>query len=375
MHSPDSAEFRRFWTEDRIDRSFAANSHRIMIGLHLPDSWDRLEASLLVTGGRGKFLQVRHSVDELEILPAELAARFQAASANERLGLGEWIQLTGDLVDWQAPLVHRLAGIAGKYVDRVLGVTVADPGHWSRDFDGTRLFASACDPVRLAERTGLNVIDDLPGRELAAGGSAGFLDALPLWFLHADRNPRGASGSTLLAVIDHRPRWYFLPGSDGLDEMLPDIAAGTLGNPDDRRTSPEIPAARLAADFAGRLLSIADKSFPDQLPVRSIAVLCADPSRQTLAQQLTDQLRQQDRVPVREDPAPPAEGGLLRARVAALSGILFSDQMPVNVPGLTGAGGLRLLGRLTPGNPFSFRNLLAVMADSQSSPMRLRDAI
>ncbi|MFN6110420.1 MAG: hypothetical protein ACK493_08590, partial [Planctomycetota bacterium] len=59
----------------------------------------------------------------------------------------------------------------------------------------------------------------------------------------------------------------------------------------------------------------------------------------------------------------------------ALLGALFVDQMPANVPLLSGATVQRLLGRITPGTPASWRNLLINMTDSHPPTMKLRDAV
>jgi 1,6-anhydro-N-acetylmuramate kinase len=56
-------------------------------------------------------------------------------------------------------------------------------------------------------------------------------------------------------------------------------------------------------------------------------------------------------------------------------GLMFVDQMPANIPAITGASCQRILGRVTPGNPANWRFLLQEMADFQPSAIRLRDAV
>lgn len=63
------------------------------------------------------------------------------------------------------------------------------------------------------------------------------------------------------------------------------------------------------------------------------------------------------------------------AVVAAILGLLYIDQMPANVPWVTGAEGQRILGRLTPGRPANWRQLVRVMADFHPAPMKLKDAV
>ncbi len=82
-----------------------------------------------------------------------------------------------------------------------------------------------------------------------------------------------------------------------------------------------------------------------------------------------------NKVPV----VPISENGVrhdqLDSVVAAILGLFHIDQMPANVPWLTGADGQRILGRLTPGRPSNWRQLVRVMADFHPAPMKLKDAI
>lgn len=60
---------------------------------------------------------------------------------------------------------------------------------------------------------------------------------------------------------------------------------------------------------------------------------------------------------------------------AAVLGLLHIDQMPANVPDLTGASEQRILGRLAMGKPSNWRQLLREMADFHPPAMKLRDAV
>lgn len=85
----------------------------------------------------------------------------------------------------------------------------------------------------------------------------------------------------------------------------------------------------------------------------------------------------------RQEPRPPriaqghlhTPGGALEAAAAALLALLHLDQVPANRPEITGAEVPRLLGRLTPGHPQSWRRLLECCA-GQAAPARpLRSAL
>ena len=67
--------------------------------------------------------------------------------------------------------------------------------------------------------------------------------------------------------------------------------------------------------------------------------------------------------------------GDLQPVVAAVLGLLHIDQMPANVPWLSGADCQRILGRVNPGRPSNWRQLIRAMADFQPAPMKLKDAI
>ncbi len=390
MHSPDSREFQRYWTGDRIDRSFAANAQRLMIGLAVADDWSHINGCLAIASGRGKHLRLKHAVDDVEPVPDELA---ELLSDRRCAGLGQQrpstigtdpsltlpargdvarssaASLAGhDLAACEAALVARLSAAAGKYVERILAVAVTDPGCWSVDFDGSRVYQPGGDAARLAELTGLNIVDGFPARDLAAGGNGEWLKALPCWFLFADRRERHAVQHSLLVMTGSRLEWVFLPGSDGLDELMPDIRAGWLGvrpNPDWQQLAANIRAA----------LPI-DPESGQHVPLSTIRLISSD-SGTDLGHALVAALEPDIPACVSAglEGGDPLEAGQLNARVASLLGLMFADQMPQNLPALTGAAGLRMLGQLVPGKPFSFSNLVASMADSQVSSMRLRDAV
>ena len=65
----------------------------------------------------------------------------------------------------------------------------------------------------------------------------------------------------------------------------------------------------------------------------------------------------------------------LDALVAAILGMFHIDQLPSNLPSLTGANSQRILGRLTPGRPSNWRQLIRAMAQHHPAPMKLKDAI
>jgi 1,6-anhydro-N-acetylmuramate kinase len=61
--------------------------------------------------------------------------------------------------------------------------------------------------------------------------------------------------------------------------------------------------------------------------------------------------------------------------IAALMGVMHVDQVQANIPAITGARQQRILGRLTPGSPSNWRQLVRDMSDYRPPAMKLRDAV
>ena len=435
MLFPFSNFFRQPVTVDRIDRYAALNSHRLLVGVDVSEDFQTVSCSLAVFSGRGKYLKLNHSEAQVAAIPDELSKALQIQHLNPS---GELPQLLAELADIQIAEVDRLKRHAGKYVDRLLVISVTDPGIWHQDFDGQQSFTPACDPVRLAERSGISVIDGFPLRDIAAGGSSQCLEALPLLLIFADRHVRSAECSSGLVVVGRSSKLYFFPASDGLDDTIPDIEVATLPGCrrldeivnawNDKSTSKQSIAAIAASgrhqkereptligdvspidrqsmggsnrrDFEKLAELSRDVSFSDA--VRTYVVGLADRATDFLERQRPTGLPI-GRVFVDGEPIlsgalfhelfsraqragsaidyqlpvgrPPNENNV-SATVASVLGAMFVDQMPGNIPGLTRANGQRVLGRITPGCPASWRNLIVHMADSMAPTMKLKDAV
>jgi hypothetical protein len=268
------------------------------------------------------------------------------------------------LAEFQAAEFDRLKRVAGKFVDRILCMAVGDPGLWLQDFDGRRTYLSACDPCKLSELTGVSVVDGFPARDLAAGGNGSELAGLPLWLWLADRPQKAARLSTGLIVQDaSEVTAWFLPGSDGLDEVLPDIERMRLET------------GRLSGEhLSTALVAFLQRPRKESLPLRQLYFAVDEGESSVPALATARQLG------LEADPLPLLPEQFSRPEIASavattILGGLFVDQMPGNVPALSGAGIQRILGRITPGSPASWRNLLINMTDSQAPTMKLRDAI
>ncbi|MFN6208244.1 MAG: hypothetical protein ACK49R_17590 [Planctomycetota bacterium] len=357
-----SATPRRPIVGDKLDRYALLNSARLFAGLRLSSDFATLSGGLGVTEGRGKHLRVRHSETQAASLPEALVADLQRQAAAPN---GQWPAMLSDLAEFQASQFDRLKCLAGKFVDRILCLAVCDPGFWVQDFDGRLTYLSACDPNKLSDLTGVSVIDAFPARDLAAGGSGGDLEALPLWLWLAERPRIAAQHSSGLILANRlgKATGWFLPGSDGLDEILPEI-----------ERLPLVPSQLSPDQFNAALAAFFRKPRKSSLPLKEIHYAASDPDAARLACDVAERLQIQATplATVETTADHPAEAEVV---ATALLGALFVDQMPANVPLLSGATVQRLLGRITPGTPASWRNLLINMTDSHPPTMKLRDAV
>ncbi len=438
----------------QIDRALNDRNHRLMAGLSLEPHFEKVRGALVVSQGNGKYLRLRHAVEaEQEIQPAvqaglrEITESGRAAGhKNELHGQSALAPLLSDLSETQAAVIEKLKCEAGKYVDRVLAVTVNDPGLWIRDFDGRESYSPLCDATQLAETSGVSVIDALPARDLAVNGSGRRLEAIPYWLMFADRDRRVANQNCALVTLGKQNRLYRLPPSDGLDAEVPDIrVAESLGfsfldtllqnffpdhpnlayvdqmyaagrqmpelrkywedavdelleisnsNPNNQGDAEGLLNQRMieiAEEFINRtsdslahvirtaiswtldlLLEQVQNAPGPRRSFNELFVSCSPLYEASVTNELTQRLKD---CKISLTSQPPFGYRHLEPIVAAIHGLLHIDQMPGNVPWLTGADSQRILGRLTPGRPSNWRQLLRVMADFHPAPMKLRDAV
>ena len=207
----------------RIDRYEDSKHNRMLVGLHVANDFSKLSGALLVVSGHGKYLQVSTWKSIESPVPDELRDQLQTLQNAETHNLTELRAAQSELASHQAVLVQDLKETAGKYVDRILALSLTEPGLWRDDFDGRQIYFPMSLPAQLAELTGLNVIDALPNEDVENGGTGRQLELLPLWLILADRHRRAATESRVVVMMEEATRVVFLPGSDGADVQLPEI--------------------------------------------------------------------------------------------------------------------------------------------------------
>ena len=109
-----------------------------------------------------------------------------------------------------------------QFAGRALVIGELEPGLWARPRGGLVGYLPLSDPARLADLTGINVIDAFPSRDLAQEGRGGPLSPLPDWLLlHHPSKTR--------VLIDLGPavRVTYLPASrDAAVQRITSFVAG-----------------------------------------------------------------------------------------------------------------------------------------------------
>jgi hypothetical protein len=374
--------------QDQIERAIENRNYRLIAGLSIEGRFEQISAVLLVSIGHGKFIRCRHIIESSSPIPGALrkgCLEFVSGTNND---CGQLSSLLVDLAAVQATAVDRLKLEAGKYVDRILAVSILDPGIWRIDFDGRQTYGSFCDATRLAELSGVTVIDHFPAADLSAGGSGRNLEALPFWLLAADRSERVSVKEKLILSIGSATTLLKLPSSDGRDIELPPFESWQLqGN----RFVPTSHHPSADTDLAPSEVAIrSDLPSPSQLreALEEILLQIAQIGPQGAPVEvilICDEVRAQETIGciVGHNPKVTAfhisklgvSAQAVKASMAALLGLMHIDQFPANVPWLTGANSQRILGRLTLGRPSNWRQLVRTMADYHPAAMKLKDAI
>ena len=419
----------------RIERTLTDRSYRLSIGVDIDAELHKMQCALVMTSLHGKHLRVAHVVGDESLLPQTISENWNELRKSQSPSLAAHRQFTADLAELQIQAIEKIKCKAGKYVDRILFASVHEPGLWLSDFDGSKIYCGLTDGHRIADVTGLTVIDDYPANDVGAGGQGGPLSGLPLWLTLSDRNAKVADQHRVVLMQSEKCEGYLLPASDGLDAELPEIhpitapgisflrglqknlamnqesqsltsifASGRAYTPliqqwnecsgDDQslieiaiklaraKSLPSTDVVKTAIDFiaescleqinrGGRgLVYLGPQPAPSN--VCQIYVLGEDDLSGCLVNRLSKEFTDQKIV---NQTAETINGQNVRGTIAALLGILHVDQVQANIPAITGARQQRILGKLTPGSPTNWRQLVRDMSDFRPAAMKLRDAI
>ncbi len=355
----------------RIDRVLRDRSHRLIIGLVVNRNVSSLQCVLMMTDGHGKFLRLRHAVGQVVPIPETIQNSWHEIGASqENPSLQDTRQFMSELADFQSQAIESVKLHAGKYVDRILAVALTDPGLWVDDFDGRKIYCPLSDSQRVADLTGLTVIDNFPVNDVLSGGRGSPLEPLPLWLTFADRHARVASEHRIVILAEKQIRAFLLPASDGLDADLPAIQA-LAANKDDF-------ADTLCDALETLHYQTRQRMTTGTMPVVGQTFIFGQEQRKAELKAILAQRALGGKVITDHSGSPNSFGvndESIDATITGLLCILHIDQMHGNLPWLTGASDQRVLGRLTPGTPSNWRQLVREMSDFSPPAMKLKDAV
>jgi anhydro-N-acetylmuramic acid kinase len=199
----------------RLEQSRTGDERRWLAGLRVSSQCSEVAAAAIAVSGRGLEAQLDVAAALTAPMPRETAGLFHQLATATSCSPGTLAMLRAHLAEVQSHLMADLLAQSGLARGGILALGVDDPGIWRSEgtpvehalrADARRYYLGLCDPTRLAEGTGLNVIDAFPARDLAQGGLGGPIDAVAQWLLLKDP----ARGRVLLD-LGRTVRMTYLP--------------------------------------------------------------------------------------------------------------------------------------------------------------------
>jgi anhydro-N-acetylmuramic acid kinase len=381
---------------------------RYLLGLTLHSALDQVQAALLAAEGLGWGLRAELVQFHQEPVPPDAQAlllTLVAGSALEPRQLGLAHRVLGELL--AAAALHA-ADRANFSLANLLAVGLDGLVAW-HDADGaapTQLHLGAA--ALVAERTGITVVSDFAGRDLACQGQGTPLHALPhfLLFHHrsVDRAVLSIRDWTEVTLLPHGarpeqargglagPGMWFLDGlvqqlTKGQERtdpggrhavqgrLIPELLQRWLHHPLLLRRPPRsAPRSLFGAEYVRQTIRLAEQqgwSAHDLLctahhlvvaaATQSLnrwagvaaerpaeLILCGPGSRNGLLWRLLEEQLPGWKLCRSDDHGWPAAA--VAASCTAVLAALTLDGEPANLPAVTGARGPRLLGQITPGS-------------------------
>jgi len=331
-------------------------------------------------------------------------------------------------------LVNKLAATLAQGSNRILALGVHDPGLWDSVHGESAGYLGLCDAARLAELTGLNVVDAFPARDLALGGRGGPVTAMAEWVLlrsqlrnrvlldlgrttrltylpaaSADRAETKVvsfevgPGTSILDMLAQRltdGQQHFDPGGRLAVQghRIEELIQHWMRNPYFELPPPRWhPRGVRPERFLGDALQMAVSagwSVRDLLCSATcfIAEMIAD----TLARRLPEsaefdeiivtgggrqngmrvrEISRRIKTPLIHDADLHLPVGALEPACIGVLSLLYMDQIPASHTAISKTETPRLLGRLTPGSPQTWQKLLETCAANSPAVRPLRNAM
>ena len=339
------------------------------------------------------------------------------------------------LAEAEAIAVEEMLRSTSVAESSVWAVGVGAPGVWSSGPHEPGGYFPLCDAARLAEQTGLNVIGGFPARDMALGGLGGPVNPLPYWcllrstgedrilldlgrtfrmtYLPRDRGPASAAevlsfdvgpGMSLLDLLTRR----LTNGERGIDVgghlavqgrrisrlvdhwLSREYFRSPLPRWDPHGVSPHSfldDSLRMALEhgwsvrdllcsathFVADTIALAFERMPSgQAGIDGMLLTGGGQSNGMLLREIVSRLPQMKITRLQQRGI---STDTLDAASAAVLAVLHLDQVPANLPAVTGAEVGRVLGQLTPGSPRTWQHLLERLGGRRLAVRPLRSAL
>jgi anhydro-N-acetylmuramic acid kinase len=343
--------------------------------------------------------------------------------------------LRPQLADLGSLVVRDLIGGLGVAPTDVTIAGTCDPGLWSHVSDAPRGCLELGDAARLAELTGLNVVDAFAASDMARGGQGGPLAPLAEWVLlksaaenrllvdlgrstrmtYLPEGPQPSSASRLIsfdvgpgmALLDCLTR-RLTNGSRRFDSggrmavqgrRIPELVAHWLKDDYFQRPLPRWhprgvcperfldDAVRMALEHGWSIRDLlcsathfivdavamaVDRHLPENAPIGEILLVGGGLQNGMLLREIGSRLPGKR---IRRVSERGLSADTLGPACVALLALFFLDRVPANLPPVTGAEVSRVLGRLTPGSPHNWQRLIDRLTGSRAAIRPLSSAL
>ena len=409
---------------------------RYFAGISVSSFCREVAGVVVACRGRGFSLECDITTSTSAIVPESTVQLFDDVVRKDRGPPSRVSELKVRLAEVELEVAQQL--VSQNPVDP-LAVGIVDPGLWHENSDGLRTHQSLCEAVGVAEATGLNIIDAFPSRDLAHHGYGGPLDVFPHWLLLGDRRPPPTGVPRIIIQLVGTTRLTYLtpgdsvqaldstrsvqigPGTELLDRIVRLLTNDQLTcdmggriavqgrriselfeqwqaleatenrspwNPRGVRVEPYLELAYREAIrqhwplqdvlctathyIVDTIIQAMNHTVPSPTPQSEIIVTGGGCQNGFMLRELGAQFPD---VSFRQVSELGFSATKWKGTTAALLAALYVDQVPANLPAVTGADAPRIAGRLTPGSPTHWDRLLVEMSEHRPKLMTLRQAV
>jgi len=424
----------------------SSDAVRWFAGVSITSTCQRIESAMIGVHGRGSGAPVeirktisfdipREIVDAFHDLQRTLYDQEQQCHSEKngevKIPVSLSLHVARELASIEEEAIQELVGESKLTVNDVLAAGVSDPGLRVATVHGI-FYQGLSDAPRLAEHTGMNIVDSFPAQDIAVRGNGGPVFPLPAWiFLKSETSPR------ILLDLGRTARLTFLPRAENafshqkirqidvipcgslLDTLVWQLTGGKTAIDTSGRfavqgcQNPQLLSALRAAllpkeDWSpaglkpDRYLQIAEKAAKEGLSHQDILCTVSGFIAETVAGQvlsmtkgtgsfepelliqgsgqqhgllmnsLTTHIQKRSLVPISQLGIPV---DTFDALCTAMLALLAVDRVPGNLPHVTGSESAKPLGRLTQGSMANWQRLLCEMAETTPANRSLRSAM